>query len=150
VVDTGLDVVVGAGLEVVGTGLDVVVGTGLDVVGTGSTSWSCCRTAAGRRRRRRVVRVVVVLVSPWRSRRRLPDDGRRRGGGAAVGARTGAEAAAPEPASHSSPASGSQMPSPQRLSDAMNGFEMPDFLALNVPASVGIAPSSCRSRSRLR
>lgn len=42
----------------------------------------------------------------------------------------------PSPASHASPASGSQMPSPQRLSDPRNGFAMPAVLAVKVAASV--------------
>jgi hypothetical protein len=40
----------------------------------------------------------------------------------------------PRPASHASPASGSQIPSPQELSEARNGRTMPAVLAVNVAA----------------
>jgi hypothetical protein len=42
----------------------------------------------------------------------------------------------PEPASHSSPPSRSQMPSPQALSDPSTGFTIPSALAMNVADSV--------------
>jgi hypothetical protein len=41
----------------------------------------------------------------------------------------------PSPASHSSPPDSSQMPSPQRLSVARNGFTMPADFAVNVPVN---------------
>jgi hypothetical protein len=41
----------------------------------------------------------------------------------------------PSPASHSSPPASSQMPSPQRLSVARNGFTMPADFAVNVPVN---------------
>jgi hypothetical protein len=122
VVGTALDVVVGTGPVVVGRALDVVVVLPpppplvVDVVGVVGVVVLVEPPGA-------VVEVwpttvVVVVVAPVQAQTvQRPPHG-------------------PNPPSHSSPPAASQTPSPQKLKLAMNGFAIPDFLAVNVPASV--------------